>query len=131
MSTTTTAAIKPLSNDSKEITDIPLYVLAICLPIGFLVGFCLAFVLIKRSKQEQRTRYSVTVEITSDDPDYTMKRMYSIIDMNAGNINKDFWPSLQSENSSSSIGFELTSQSSDVALAPSKAPDDDVTDMPL
>lgn len=122
--TVTTSAMKYLPNNSERRADVPLYVLAICLPVGILLGFCLAFVYIKRSKIVHRTpRYSVTVEISSD---YTMKRIYSIIDINDGNIIKDFYPGLKGDTSNSSNEFELTRQLSETTLHPDKVPE--VTD---
>lgn len=77
----------------------PLYVLAICLPLAALLGFALAYVYFRRNKQDQRVRYSVTVEISADKPDYELKRMYSIIDVTGG-INKDVLSDLESRKSS-------------------------------
>lgn len=95
--------IKHSPKYSDRNPSMPIYVLAIFLPLALLLGFLLAFLYFKRSKLDQRTQYSVTVEVTSECPDYEMKRMYSVIDVNAGNINKDFCSGLESDNSTSSI----------------------------
>ncbi len=47
-------------------------------------------------------RYSVTVEISAEKPDYELKRMYSIIDVSAG-INKDLLSGLESRKASIEI----------------------------
>ena len=90
----------------------PLYVLAICLPLAALLGFILAFVYFKRSKEDHRVRYSVTVEISAEKPDYELKRMYSIIDVSAG-INKDLLSGLESRKAS----IEILDQSESVPVS--------------
>ena len=92
-----------------SIRPMPLYILAICLPLAFLLGFVMAIMYFKRSRQDQATQYAVTVEISEHTPDYEMKRMYSIIDINAANINKDFWAGLKSSDNSRSSILDLTS----------------------
>ena len=89
----------------------PLYVLAICLPLAALLGFALAFIYFKRrNEEEQRVRYSVTVEISAEKPDYELKRMYSIIDVSAG-INKDVLSALESRKASKDMVDEVDNAS--------------------
>lgn len=117
LTTTVVNVEQHFPNHSDGGTNIPLYVITICLPLALIVGFCLALIYFKCSKQHQRLQYSVTVEVTSDDPHYEMKRMYSIIDVNAGNIFKDLWSGLESDASSSSI-FEIKNSSRGSLKAP-------------
>ena len=92
----------------------PLYVLAICLPLAALLGFTLACVYFKRNKEDQRVRYSVTVEVSAENPDHQMKRMYSVIDMTAG-ITKDVLSGLESRKASNEILDQSDSGSLSIA----------------
>ena len=102
-----TATTKPpyTHDPSGRGPSMPLYVLAICLPLAALLGFILAFVYFKRNKEDQRVRYSVTVEISAEKPDYELQRMYSVIDMSSG-IN-DFLSGLDSKKASSELLDQL------------------------
>ena len=103
---TSSVTILNSSHPTGRGPSMPLYVLAICLPLAALLGFVLACVYFKRNKEDQRVRYSVTVEISAEKPDYEMKRMYSVIDVSSG-INKDFLSGLESKKASSEILDQL------------------------
>ena len=94
--------------EPNPVTGMPLYILAICLPLAALLGFVLAFAYFRRSQEERRVRYSVTVEISAEKPDHEMKRMYSIVDVSSG-INKDFLSGLESRKGSSDLLDQLDS----------------------
>ena len=110
-----------LTTEKKTSTGMPLYILAICLPLAALLGFVLAFAYFRRNQEEHRVRYSVTVEISAEKPDYEMKRMYSIVDISSG-INKDFLSGLESRKSSDDIVDQLD----DVSVTVSQTPDQNV-----
>ena len=111
LSTATTRP--PYTHPSGRGPSMPLYVLAICLPLAALLGFILAFVYFKRNKEDQRVRYSVTVEISAEKPDYELQRMYSIIDMSSG-INKDFLSGLDSKKASCELLDQLDGTSANI-----------------